>query len=149
MGAIGFTGPSCGLQLWFDYSSSGFVGNSRECRLCLVWATDSVRLGTVSLQWPVTVSEGCQSEGLPKLLMLGTEDAFCSVPAFQSFVDTLPEPKQAVVKDGVDHFSLYVHMRQALTDWIMSYLADGSADLQAFARSGASKAANCTAKEAP
>mmetsp|Transcript_67839 Transcript_67839/g.201898 ORF Transcript_67839/g.201898 Transcript_67839/m.201898 type:complete len:237 (+) Transcript_67839:44-754(+) len=96
----------------------------------------------VSYAWALYLFNGrhmmekaADSAGKPKLLMIGTEDVFCSVETFQSFVDSLPEPKTAMVKDGVDHFSMYGHLRGALTSWITA--AFGVADLQSFARSGA------------
>eukprot|EP00928_Gymnodinium_smaydae_P088931 TRINITY_DN72966_c0_g1_i1.p1 TRINITY_DN72966_c0_g1~~TRINITY_DN72966_c0_g1_i1.p1 ORF type:complete len:264 (-),score=36.36 TRINITY_DN72966_c0_g1_i1:412-1203(-) len=75
------------------------------------------------------------SSGKPKLALLGTEDIFCSVPAFESFVDSLPEPKTSMIKDGVDHFGMYRYLRESLDTWIRQSFA--CASLAAFAQSGA------------
>lgn len=67
----------------------------------------------------------------PKLVILGTEDVFCSVATCQDFVDGLAEPKQFVVKEGVDHFGMHRHLPQIIANWIPG--AFGVASLEEFA----------------
>jgi fermentation-respiration switch protein FrsA (DUF1100 family) len=44
---------------------------------------------------------GCR---LPKLAVAGTQDAFCPTDAFQTWFETLAEPKKQVLVDDADHF---------------------------------------------
>jgi alpha/beta superfamily hydrolase len=44
---------------------------------------------------------GCQT---PKLAVAGGEDSFCPPGAFESWFESLPEPKRRVVLEGADHF---------------------------------------------
>lgn len=71
-------------------------------------------------------------EGKPKLIMLGTNDEFCSIPAMQTFANTLPDPTTVEVHEGVDHFSMYSKLESSLTKWITTAFAKSS--LQAFAK---------------
>eukprot|EP00930_Biecheleria_cincta_P031842 TRINITY_DN22090_c0_g1_i3.p1 TRINITY_DN22090_c0_g1~~TRINITY_DN22090_c0_g1_i3.p1 ORF type:complete len:281 (-),score=47.00 TRINITY_DN22090_c0_g1_i3:37-879(-) len=79
-------------------------------------------------------SQAADSEHRPKLLVVGTDDQFCSTKSFQAFADELPEPKQSIVLKGVDHFSLFKSLPKVLEDWVISAFAVGS--LQEFARGG-------------
>jgi len=74
------------------------------------------------------------SAGLPKLLMLGTEDVFCSVDTFNEFAESLPDPKTPVIKEGEEHFTMYHHLPEALERWVVSSF--GVSDMKAFGRSG-------------
>ena len=76
---------------------------------------------------------------MPKLLVIGTGDAFCSVSRFEAFVESLPEPRESHVLDGVDHFSLFPHLKPLLTDWVTS--AFGVPTLTALATGDGSTAA--------
>lgn len=82
-------------------------------------------------------ARAAESAGRPKLLMVGSEDQFCSEASFQAFAEELPEPKKVVVLPGRDHMSLYQVIGRSLSEWIPE--AFGVADLQAFAREGASQ----------
>lgn len=81
------------------------------------------------------VEQACKSAGKPKLLMIGTNDVFCSIKSFRSFVEELPDPKKAVELDGLDHFSLFRPLSQALSTWITAEF--GVPTLAAFAENGA------------
>lgn len=48
--------------------------------------------------------EGLKSYSKPKLIVSGSEDDFTSQQDFQSFGESLPEPKQCQVIPGADHF---------------------------------------------
>jgi len=63
-------------------------------------------------------AKAANSAGKPKLLLVGTNDQFCSVKSFKGFADTLPGPKEMQVMEGMDHFSLFKPLKKALTDWI-------------------------------
>eukprot|EP00930_Biecheleria_cincta_P059610 TRINITY_DN45318_c0_g1_i1.p1 TRINITY_DN45318_c0_g1~~TRINITY_DN45318_c0_g1_i1.p1 ORF type:complete len:388 (-),score=53.38 TRINITY_DN45318_c0_g1_i1:18-1181(-) len=76
------------------------------------------------------LSKAAASPSLPKLLVLGSSDIFCSVGSFRKFVGTLPEPKMAVELDGVTHFDAYPHLQKALVEWVVS--AFHVADLKSF-----------------
>ncbi|CAK0826589.1 unnamed protein product [Prorocentrum cordatum] len=75
-----------------------------------------------------------ESAGKPKLLVVGSSDQFCSAPQFRSFVETLPDPKESHVLEGVDHFGYFRLAQQMLTRWITD--AFGAPDLPTFARVG-------------
>lgn len=79
--------------------------------------------------------QAAESAGKPKLLMIGTDDVFCGVDQFRSFAETLPDPKTIVVKNGLDHFSLFRALPQALTEWIVTSF--GVTSLESFAERGA------------
>merc|ERR1712113_536398 len=75
-----------------------------------------------------------ESAGLPKLLMIGSEDVFCSVNALEAFVASLPDPKQGVVREHVDHFSMYPHIPEVMSSWI--FRSFNTTDLRDFAAKG-------------
>lgn len=77
-------------------------------------------------------AKAADSAGKPKLLMLGTEDQFCSVATFAEFCSSLPEPKTVEVVDGMDHFAAFHELPRALAEWIVA--SYGVASLQEFAR---------------
>mmetsp|Transcript_63292 Transcript_63292/g.115394 ORF Transcript_63292/g.115394 Transcript_63292/m.115394 type:complete len:231 (-) Transcript_63292:25-717(-) len=74
-------------------------------------------------------------ENKPKLVIGGTNDVFCSESTLRGFADELPEPKQVIVMEGLDHFSHYSHLRRTMAEWIASAFA--VRDLREFAQVGA------------
>lgn len=56
----------------------------------------------------------------PKLFIQGGEDQFGARAAVESLVATLPEPKQLVIVEGVDHFfaGKLDQVSEAITNWI-------------------------------
>ena len=54
---------------------------------------------------------------LPKMLLHATEDVFCSNSTFDSFVETVPEPRTIVRVDGASHFDVRRPLAAALGEW--------------------------------
>lgn len=76
-----------------------------------------------------------KAEGIPKLLLIGDSDQFCSPSGFTGYVDELPEPKESRIYEGADHFGLFRLLPEALERWLPA--AFGMASLQEFAAKGA------------
>ena len=54
---------------------------------------------------------------LPKMLLHATEDVFCSNSSFDSFVETVPEPRTIVRVEGASHFDVRRPLAAALAEW--------------------------------
>lgn len=132
----------------YSYGSMIGAAAAAEIPQCVAWAALGPPLG---YSWALYLwnagslrARAANSAGKPKLLMLGTSDEFCSERSFQGFVQELPEPKKAVVLDGVNHFSIHPHLPQALKDWVRQGF--GVPDLETLAKEGLRQGA-CAAAE--
>ena len=54
---------------------------------------------------------------VPKMLLHATEDVFCSNSTFESFVETVPEPRTIVRVEGASHFDVRRPLAAALAEW--------------------------------
>ena len=66
------------------------------------------------------LAKAIDTEGTPKLLMIGTRDNFCSMATFRKYCDKLPGPKKVVEVEGEDHFSMYPHLERSITAWVLA-----------------------------
>ncbi|KAJ3326621.1 hypothetical protein HDU76_012769 [Blyttiomyces sp. JEL0837] len=86
--------------------------------LCAVNSQIPECIGIISISYPAGVlwyltfgNSGTFLDGLkasppnlPKLFIIGSKDNFTSVKAFQTFLESVSDPKKSVVIDGADHF---------------------------------------------
>lgn len=127
------------LLVGYSYGSVIAAAAAAEIPRSIGWVT----VGTpLSYSWALYLLNGrrllemaADSAGKPKLLMLGTQDMFCSVSTLKSFAATLPEPKKVEIKDGADHFGMYPYLEESLSIWIGEVFA--APTLRAFASTGA------------
>lgn len=61
-----------------------------------------------------------RASGVPKLLIHGTEDVFCANGTFDTFAESLPEPRTVVAVDGASHFDVRRPLAAALAEWCAS-----------------------------
>jgi len=133
--------PEASQVLLVGYSYGSLIASaaSAEIPRCIAW----VAIGPpIDYGWALYVfntsnileqAAGC--EGRPKMVIKGTADQYCSDSTLESFVQTLPEPKQMKLLPDVDHFGVSSHLKRLLTDWTLSSFKVSS--MREFAEFGA------------
>lgn len=84
------------------------VAHSRKCGV-RVWRQNTLLNHICSDRTRVT--------SIPKLLLIGDADNFCSMQTFSVFAERIPGSKTVQIAEGYDHFRIYSVVRRALQNW--------------------------------
>ncbi|CAK9003367.1 Glycine receptor subunit alpha-2 [Durusdinium trenchii] len=93
-------------------------------------------------------AKAASSAGKPKLLLVGTNDQFCSMQSFKGFADSVPGPKEMQVLNGSDHFNLFQSLPQALAEWVQRAFGVNMPDFARGAWLGQAEQRNSTPQAA-